>query len=198
MSQKTITESRLSALNVALNESLEIDRLEKEIAKRKEENRAKLLELGQSLVDDENRTAAPGFEIRQNIEVVYDETASLIYALRDDVFPGAAGLLSLHKDAVGVLIGMCLRVEALKETAPEIASQFPDLRRLFIVDKSGYAKAVREGRYNDMPYLRKETKLTVAVSAKSVKTGDELAKEFVIVPDEPAQEAATETTAETV
>jgi len=181
--QKTLTQTQFSRLDNALNEAVVIDRIERDLAKRKEENRAKLLELGTLLVNSEDRTAAPGFQVSQDIEVKFDEPAALIYAMRDDVFAGAFELLGLRKDAVGVLIGMCLRVEALHQTNPEIAALFPDLRRLFIVDKTGYARAVRETLYSDIPFMEKVSRQTVRITAKAVKVGDDLAKEFVITED---------------
>jgi hypothetical protein len=199
MTQKIIKKGKFDQLDRALRKAVQIDRLEKELAKRREENRALLLELGESLVDDNSRTAVPGFEIHQNTDVKFDEKAALAYAKRPDVFAAASSLLSVEPDCVGVLIGLALQIESALErlaAMPEtdetvkIKSLFSsvNLRNIFQINKAGYAAAVRSERFNDIPHTAKTERLTVKITAGAVKTGTELAKEFVIVPDEETVE----------
>jgi hypothetical protein len=203
--QKVITESDFKALSVALNDAIEIDRLEKELAKRKDENRLKLLELGETLVDETTRTVAPGFQISQETVVEFDEQAALTYAKRDDVFAGAASMLTVRPDSIGVLIGLTLQFQnalALLATMPEtdetakLKSLFGsvNLKNIFTVDKAGYKAAVRDAVFADIPYTTKTPRLTVRITAKSVNL-EKLADEFTVISDDELQPATAKAAA---
>lgn len=201
MTQKTITQNELRKLDEALTDAVEIDRLEKALVARKEDNRALLLELGEGLVDEQTRTVSPGFQISVETVVEFDEKAALIYAKRDDVFAGAASLLTVRPDSVGVLVGMTLQFQnalALLATMPEtdetaaLKALFSsvNLKNIFEVNKTGYKAAVRDEIFSDIPYTSKAPRSTVRITAKAVKTGDELAKEFTVIETE-TEAAAT-------
>lgn len=195
--KKIISESDFKTLNDALSKQITIERLKIRIKERDDQNRLILLEVGKELVDDVDRTATPGFQISQETVIEFDEKTALAFAKDADMFPGAASLLTVRSDSVGVLIGLTMQFQnalLLLSVMPENEETARlkkllgsvNLKSIFAVDKTGYKAAVRDEIFTDIPHTSKTERLTVKISANAVKTGTELREFLNVVPDNEA------------
>ncbi len=106
-----ITIDLLHALDVASREAADIDMAEKRLEKRKDENRARFLELLDALTasgvspDDLSKTV-PGVVLQTKIKPHLDLDAVLAWALQDDNLMTATPVLTVDKRHVGVVIAV--------------------------------------------------------------------------------------------
>lgn len=196
---KTITTETFNALNTALIERLEIERLETELAERKEKNTAALKTIGETLVTESEKTVAPGFIIAENTEVTIGDVSKAMEWINANPFL-TGGLVRVRKEATATLRGFLLQLDkiqaaltALYETAtPETKETLEpalnvmkavNLANIFELDDNAYKGAVRSGDYLDIPYGSKNIVTQARITKKAVKTGDELKATFNVTDE---------------
>lgn len=181
-----ITLDLFRALDTASRDALEIDAAEKELAKRKDANRAALLQLlgklkDAGVPDDELNKAVPGVILSTKVKVDLDIDAVLAWALQDDNLPAATPVLQVDKKHVGTVIAAALTD--------------PKWRGVLSVDKAGAEAAAREKLFVGMPVNGMEPQRIVSVTAKNLKHGQALAECFTIT-DSALMQAARATATE--
>lgn len=169
-----LTASQLATLDAMMREELADAQKEAELKTRKDARRAALQELF-DFAGLDNKAVA-GVVIQTKTDIVFDEAEALAYALDELNFAHAAPLLAVRKDAVGVVIAAAMNDDRLKG--------------VFELDKTGYKAAARNASHVGLPVTGATEQKIVAITLKNVKTGDELARDFVIVADEDESEVA--------
>jgi len=174
MSGYVITTTQFEHLNALLQERRLIDLEKADLDQRDAGNRTAILNLMDEIGLD-NR-AVPGVMVKVTTDVQIDESEVLAWALADANFAHAAPVLTVSKNAIGIVIEKAMHDERLKS--------------VFEMDKTGAKKAAREGMYLDMPVAGVQESRSVAITSRSLKTGDELAECFTVVePVETEDEA---------
>jgi hypothetical protein len=165
--QYQITELQLDRLNAALNDAKRLAAEKLDLERRDKDNRAALNDIFEEIGLD-NKTV-PGLSKSVRTSVQIDENAVLAYALDDANFPHAAPLLTVRKDAVGVVIAAAMNDDRLKG--------------VFELDKTGAQKAAREGTHVGLPHGEPQEMAVIALRPQDIVTGEALAAKFTIVPD---------------
>lgn len=174
MSQFQISTSQLDRLSAALNDARRIAADKNDLDRRDKDNRAALNDLYAEIGLDNKIVPGLSLSVRTTIQI--DENAVLAYALDDNNFPHAAPLLTVRKDAVGVVIAAAMNDDRLKG--------------VFELDKPGAQKAAREGTHVGLPHGEPVEVPTVVIRPQDIVTGEALAAKFVVVADAVESEVA--------
>lgn len=139
-----------------------------------ERSKARLIALGQDiLADNEGSEFAPGLQVVKSYKVNYDKEQAIAWAFSKTEegayrFPEVIPAITrINNDTLDAVISRLLQSGA-------------ELENYLSFDTRGYETVVRNGVYKDAPFDGIDHEYTLRVSARSLKTGDDLRKSFEV------------------